>query len=179
MCVCADLPRPLSRPQEHWTERSKGLLQDFAKGLWGVATGPGPGATAPPPPSTHRRARTMATMNSLEVGGAAGRSFRMGGGLAEILVHVCLPSRHDGEPRLRRVCAPDRQRWTVHRGLPPLPAPGSSSSPCMQRPSINVDPQSVSHSGCAGPLLVPVATHAHSPVFPHSASNSGSHHLKT
>ena len=68
----ADLPRPLPRPQEHWTERSKGLLQDFANGTLGR----GPGATAPPP-STRRRARTRVTMSSLEVGMAAVYTFRL------------------------------------------------------------------------------------------------------
>ena len=70
----ADLPRPLPRPQEHWMERSKGLLQDFANGTLER----GPGAT-PPPPSTRRRARmrTRVTMSSLEVGVAAVYTFRL------------------------------------------------------------------------------------------------------
>ena len=45
----ADLPRPLPRPQEHWTERSKGLLQDFANGTLGR----GPGPTPPSSSSFH------------------------------------------------------------------------------------------------------------------------------
>ena len=38
----ADLPRPLPHPQEHWTERSKGLLQDIANGTLGRGHRPRP-----------------------------------------------------------------------------------------------------------------------------------------
>ena len=182
----ADLPRPLPRRQEHWTESSKGLLQDFANGTLGRGHRPRPRGYSSS--SFHTQEGEDDGDYELIRGGRgswvelqSGRGGWLGSLSTSVLPPDMMESPDCGESVPLIVNGgPCIEGCPPSLPLPPLPAPGSSSSsPSMQRPSINVDPRSVSHSGYAGPLLVPLATRAHSPVFPRSASNSGSHHLKT